>query len=230
VVGIDLAADHAHAARAAASHAASSPAIVQGDVGAPPFLPATFDLIWSANTVNHLRHPAAGLAALGDVLRPGGYLVVGQSGFLPEMLFAWDERLEREVSAAIRRYYYAKYGLDARDVAGLRGLVGLLRGTGFSDVSARTIVIERIAPFDDATARYLESVLGWMRGERLRAYLAPEDWAELQRLCDSASADYCVLRPDFHHAQTLTLVTGRAQAGEAHDDRPTRNANWFIAR
>ncbi|MFZ4518962.1 MAG: class I SAM-dependent methyltransferase, partial [Microthrixaceae bacterium] len=44
-------------------------------VGPPPFLPwpdATFDVVWSSSVLEHLRDPAATLAEVRRVLRPGG--------------------------------------------------------------------------------------------------------------------------------------------------------------
>jgi len=44
-----------------------------GDMGAPPFRPATFDLVWSEGALYNLGIPPA-LACCRDLLRPGGWL------------------------------------------------------------------------------------------------------------------------------------------------------------
>src|ERR1700731_4589171 len=92
VVGIDLAAAHVSAARARASRHVL---VLQADVRQPPLAPRSFDLVWSVNTINHLREPLAGVRVLAGLLCPGGRIGVGQSSLLPEMFFAWGSRLGR---------------------------------------------------------------------------------------------------------------------------------------
>ncbi|HMQ35092.1 MAG TPA: methyltransferase domain-containing protein, partial [Chloroflexaceae bacterium] len=205
-VGLDLSAAHARLARAAAPAATG---VVQADLAAAPLRPGSLDLVWCVNTINHLRDPLAGARRLAELLRPGGRLALGQSHLLPEMVFAWDARLERAVTEANRAYYRARYGLDERDTAAIRALVGLLRAAGLRDVRARTVAIERVAPLAAADEAYLgEALLRGYWGEPVRASLDPADRAELERLADPAGPGYCLRRPDFHYVQTFTLVTG----------------------
>lgn len=205
-LGVDLAAPHLDAARAALQPGAL---LLQADLRRPPLAAASFDLIWSVNTVHHLADPAAGIAALAALLRPGGRLALGQSSFLPDMYFAWDARLERLVNEAVRAYYRDRYGLSERDLTAVRSLVGLLRAAGFAAVQARTFTIERIAPLDaPAHAWLLEAIFRGTFGERLRPYLEPADYAELTHLCDPQHPDFAPRRADFHFLQTLTLVVG----------------------
>lgn len=49
--------------------------LVRGDVLHPPFPPASFDVVASIATLHHVD-ARAGLAALADLVRPGGALVV----------------------------------------------------------------------------------------------------------------------------------------------------------
>jgi len=87
VLGIELAAAHAQAAR---RRLAPSIEIVQGDLLEAPLPDAHFDFIWCVNTLHHLRDPSLGLERLAALLRPGGRIVLGQSSLLPDMYFAWD--------------------------------------------------------------------------------------------------------------------------------------------
>lgn len=202
-VGLDLALAHARAARERVAD------VVVGDIARLPLRDAVFDLVWCANTIHHLPDPLAGVRELLRVLRPGGRVALVQSFLLPEMVFAWDERLEREVIAANRRYYREKYGLSERDVTGMRTLVGLLRRAGVADVRARSVLIERIAPLSAADERYfVETVFAGYWGRRVQPYLTAEDWAEVQRLCDPEAPEYALRRPDFHYLQSLSMVVG----------------------
>jgi SAM-dependent methyltransferase len=204
VIGIDLAAAHtAAAARQASAH------VLQADLLHAPFAASSFDLVWCVNTVNHLREPLEGVAALTALLRPGGQIALGQSSLVPDMYFAWDARLERVTNEAVRRYYRDRYRLSERELASVRSVLGLLRRAGLRNVTVRTLMIERVSPLRRADEAYLgEAVFRDTWGERLRRYLADEDYAELVRLCDPGDSQFALRRPDFHFLQTFTLVVG----------------------
>jgi SAM-dependent methyltransferase len=206
VTGIDLAAAHVQAARLRAS---ASIQILQGDIANAPLTPASFDFIWSVNTVNHLHDPVAGVKRLATLLGRGGRIAVGQSALLPDMYFAWDSRLERVTNDAVRQYYRDRYRLGESNLASVRAIVGVLRRAGLGSVTTRTIVIERVSPVDEVTESYLvEAIFRGTWRERLRPYLADDDYAELMRLCDPRNTDYALKRPDFHFLQSFTLALG----------------------
>jgi SAM-dependent methyltransferase len=207
VVGIDLAAAHVFAARAGASGQAL---VLQADVRRPPLAPRSFDLIWSVNTINHLREPLAGVAVLASLLRPGGRIALGQSSLLPDMFFAWDSRLERLTTEAVRGYYRDRYGLSERDLADTRSILGLLRRASLHSVTAQTFMIERVSPLNPADEAYLlEAIFRDTWGERLRPYLSGEDYDELTALCDPGHPAFALRRTDFHFLQTFTLAVGQ---------------------
>ncbi|HEY3658070.1 MAG TPA: methyltransferase domain-containing protein [Steroidobacteraceae bacterium] len=206
VTGIDLAAAHVDAARL---HTSPQIRILQGDLLDAHFSPASFDLIWCINTINHLRDPAQGVERLAVLLRPGGRIALGQSSLVPDMFFAWDSRLERVTNEAVRRYYRDRYCLEEHDLAAVRSIVGLLRRAQLHRVTARTVMIERVSPVNPADEAYLvEAIFRGTWGERLRPYLSSDDHAELTRLCDPQHAQFALHRPDFHFLQSFTLVTG----------------------
>lgn len=210
VVGVDLAAAHTSTARA---HAPRDAWIMQANLLMAPLARETFDLVWSVNTVNHLRDPDAGVRALAALLRPGGRIALGQSSLLPDMYFAWDARLERVTNEAVRQYYRDRYGLSERDLTAVRSLVGLLRRNGLHQVAARTCLIERIAPVRAADEAYLvEAIFRGSWGERLQPYLSDADYAALLRLCDPQHPDFALRRPDFHFLQSFTLAVGQIPA------------------
>jgi SAM-dependent methyltransferase len=208
VVGIDLSAAHAQAARAAAPPAA---AVLQADLLRACIAPASLDLIWSVNTVNHFRDPAAGLAALGALLRPGGRIALGQSALLPEMYFAWDSGLERLTREAVRRYYQARYGIDERDLRSTRNVLGWMQRACLRNIAVRTVIVERVSPLRKADEAYLlEAIFRGTFGERLQPYLPLEEYEALSRLCDPQHPAFALNRPDFHFLQTFTLGVGEA--------------------
>jgi SAM-dependent methyltransferase len=204
VVGFDLAAAHTKAAQACSG---ARTAVLQADLMKPPLARASFDLIWSVNTINHLRDPLLGVHTLAALLRPRGRIALGQSSLVPDMYFAWDARLERLTNEAVRQYYRERYGLDERALADVRSLVGLLRRAGLSNVRAQTFVIERLSPLAAADEAYLlEAIFRGTWGERLRPYVCAADFAELARLCDPLHPQFALRRPDFHFLQSFTLA------------------------
>jgi SAM-dependent methyltransferase len=206
VVGIDLAAAHVAAARL---RVPPDVEIHQADLFDVEFEPASFDLIWCVNTINHLMDPVRGAMHLATLLRPGGRVALGQSSLLPDMYFAWDARLERVTNEAVRRYYQDRYHVDERDLTAVRALVGILRLAGLRNIAVRTVMIERLSPLDEATEAYLsETIFRDTWGERLRPYLSADDYQQLARLCNPLHPDFALRRPDFHFLQSFTLATG----------------------
>jgi SAM-dependent methyltransferase len=184
--------------------------VLQADVMHPPLAPRSFDLVWSVNTINHLREPLEGVRVLTSLLCPGGRIAVGQSSLLPEMFFAWDSRLERLTTEAVRQYYRDRYGLSERELADTRSLVGLLRRASLRDVRVQTFIIERVSPLGQADEAYLlEAIFRDTWGERLRPYLSGQDFDELATLCDPRHPAFALRRTDFHFLQTFTLAVGQ---------------------
>jgi SAM-dependent methyltransferase len=216
VVGLDLSRPHLEVARR--HHALR---LIQGDAARLCFRNAAFDFIWSCNAINHISDPVMTLRALRRCLRIGGRLAVAQSAFLPEMFFAWDAPLDDAVRAACHRYYRDRYGLDVADTAGVRAVAGFMRAAGFDAVAPHTYVLERAQPLSQADRDYFqEAVFDGVWGERIRPYLDAEPFEKLRRTCDPASSDYCLDRVDFHHIQTLTVVTGR------HAPQAASGSDW----
>jgi SAM-dependent methyltransferase len=206
VVGVDLSAAHVAAARCQVSPQIQ---LFQANLFDDLFEPASFDLVWCVNTINHLTDPVAGVMHLATLLRDAGRVAIGQSSFLPDMYFAWDARLERVVNDAVRRYYQDRYDLDEHDLKAVRGMVGILRQARLRNITVRSVIIERTSPLDAASESYLqEAIFRDTWGERLRPYLSPADYAELAGLCDSGHSNYALRRPDFHFLQTFTLAIG----------------------
>jgi SAM-dependent methyltransferase len=206
-VGVDLSANHLRMARAALSH---NVVLVQADLQRSPLAAASFDLVWSVNTINHLRDPLQGVEGFAALLRRGGRVALGQSSFLPDMYFAWDSRLERLTNEAVRQYYRDRYGIDERELGTIRSLVGWLRQAGLRNVSPRTLMIERVAPLGPADEAYLlGAIFRQTWGERLQPYLSRGDYEALTRLCDPLHPQFALRRPDFHFLQTLTLVVAQ---------------------
>jgi SAM-dependent methyltransferase len=206
VVGVDLSAAHLETARGRLRPGVT---ILQADLLGAPLPVQSFDFIWCVNTIHHLHDPLQGINRLASLLRPGGRIALGQSSLLPDMYFAWDARLERLTNEAVRSYYRERYGLDERDLAAVRGLLGLMQRALLQRVTIRTVVIERTPPLRPADHTYLrEAIFRQTWGARLRPYLSPADYAELSALCNPGHSQFALRRADFHFLQTFTVVVG----------------------
>jgi SAM-dependent methyltransferase len=76
VVGIDASPDQVEQARRlAAGRGLANASFAVADVRAPGLPPGTFDLAYCRLVLMHLPDPAAGLAAMGALVRPGGATV-----------------------------------------------------------------------------------------------------------------------------------------------------------
>jgi len=209
VVGVDLSHGHIEAAERLNGTRELPLRFMQADITRTIFGPGTFDLIWTYNTINHLDDPAAALQTLAQTVVSEGRVVLVQDLLLPEMIFAWDERLEQAVVRACRAYYRDKYGLSHRQITNQRNIYGWMLQAGFERVELRTVVSERVQPLSDTDIDYFQhSVFEGHWGERVQPYLEDEDWQELVRLTDPESDEYALKRPDFYALQTCTVVTG----------------------
>lgn len=208
VLGVDVSQPHVEAAQ---RRAVAGISVCQGDICALPVDAHSLDLIWSCNAINHVHDPLPVLKDWQHCLRPEGQVALGQSSFLPDMLFAWDARLERLVNEAVRHYYRDRYRLTEASLGAIRALFGLLKRAGFLRVTAKTFIIERTFPLDCEAVNYLQrAIFQGTFSEKLAGYLDASDYAELSRLMDPKHAEYALHRPDFHFLQTFTLVTGEA--------------------
>ncbi len=203
VTGVDVSLPHCRRARAGGAQVALA------DGMQPPFVRGAFDGVWLSNTLNHMHDPDAFLRTIPAWLKAGAQIAIGQSVFLPDMLFAWDARLERVADLACRTYYAQRYGLDDAALSAPRNWVGRLRACGYADVRARTHVIERVGPLDADGQAFFAGWFAGYWGERIRPHVSNADWEAIQALTDPASPGFAPRRADFHYLQTYTVVSAR---------------------
>ena len=209
VVGVDLSEGHVETAERLNGSRELPLRFMQGDITNRIFGAGAFDLVWTYNTINHLNEPVDAIQTLARTVVSGGRVVLVQDLLLPEMIFAWDERLEQAVVQACRAYYRDRYGLSHSQITNQRNIYGWMLASGFERVEVQTFVSERVQPLAQSDIDYFQhSVFEGHWGERIRHYLDDGDWQQLVNLTNPDSDEYALRRPDFHAIQTSTVVTG----------------------
>jgi hypothetical protein len=83
-----------------------------------------------------------------------------------------------------------------------------LGAAGLDAVGARSYLIERRAPLDAAAREYIQKTVfdrNW--GERLRPFLAAEDWALRTALCESSSPRHILGSDDYYCLYPITVFS-----------------------
>ena len=163
--------------------------LVQADLRHPPFLPESFDLVFSLGVLHHLEDPLVGVRALARLVRPGGELRFYVYRSLEGE--PWPRRALLAIVTGLRRLTtrlpYALVHLTARVVAGMATVLflwprrlfrhtragdRLTRGlplVQYTDVPFRMLVAEQfdrlVAPIEGRFRR--EEVEGWVRAAGL---------------------------------------------------------------
>lgn len=174
-------------------------------------LPAA-DVIWTAQTMHHLGDQSAAVAALAGRLNPGGVLAVAEGG-LPSRFLPRDIGIGRP-GLAERLDALQAVGFGEMRAA-LDGTVdvpedwpAVLRAAGLRDVRARTFLVDRPAPLDDAARAGVAHMLG--RYLRMADRLDPDDADVLRRLTDPEDPHNVRRRPDVFVLAARTVYIGTA--------------------
>lgn len=172
--------------------------------GPYPFADDSFELVW----LSGYWFPRV-LPELRRVLRPGGAIVVTQSGLVPYVSYASDPGLEARLHAAHRRGYDA---MHAKAAAFLRHrtLYGQLRANARAllDLDVRTVLVERWAPLPPLMVEHCCQNFALFVGGLLADHADPADWNEVARLYDPADG-WLFGSPDGYVLQTMLVATAR---------------------
>ena len=211
VVGIEPTTERVEAARALAGPVIAPPRVAfqEGDATALPWPGATFDWLFCGDVLHHVLDTGRALSEFLRVLRPGGRLIVKESQVLPALFLPGHPDLERRIQHAEMTRSLDEGGGRSFQERRQRTLESL-GAAGLRDVSVRTWIVHRQAPLDAAARDYIERVIfqrNW--GERLRDLLDAADWQRRTALCDPASPDFVLTRPDYYCCYPMTVFAAR---------------------
>ncbi|NKQ23036.1 class I SAM-dependent methyltransferase [Streptomyces galbus] len=165
------------------------------DLGTP-------DLVWASASLHHLAHPGRALAAVRELLAPGGLFAVvelaGFPRFLPEDAPGDRPGLEERCHAATDR-------LQAEHTPHRGADWGpMLTAAGFTVEGRRTVAVDIEGTRSEAVGRYALAGLRRIRGAAATA-LGAEDLTALDRLLDT-TGPHSILRRDDLAVRTERMV------------------------
>jgi len=156
------------------------------------------DLVWASASMHHLADPAAAMARIRDVLRPGGVVVITELDSFPRFL-------TDPAGAALEERVHAAQA-DRRHEAGLHmheDWAALLAAAGFRVLDRRRIDVDLRPPLPPAAGRYAQVSLSRVR-QGLADRLSPDDLAALDAIVPGLTE-----RDDLRVRATRTVVAGR---------------------
>lgn len=185
----------------------------EGDLLHLPYENATFDLAWCSFVIHHMPDPVAAARELARVTKPGGRVVLRETGvplrMLPLDIGLGAPGLNDRLRVASNRWFAAHRYATPLEQPYPWGWTQALRDAGVRDITARTFFLEALPPFTEAQQAYLHA---WLRtmldNPERRACLEPEDQDVLEQLTDPASPHYALQRPDLHVLCGLSLYVG----------------------
>ncbi len=203
ITAVDVSAASLAEARAAAA-GIGNVRFRQADLLAVPFPPASFDHVFLCFVLEHLPDPAAVLAALRPVLRPGGTITViegdhGSTYFHPE-----SETARAAIACQVELQRRA--GGDANIG---RRLYPLLAGAGFAAVrvSPRMVYVDASRPalVDGFIRRTFAAMIAGVRERAIAAHLSTPDAFDA-----GTRALHRTAEPDGVFCYTFFKATGQA--------------------
>ena len=201
--------------RVAGSPLAGRVAFQVGDITDMPLGDTEFDLVWTSSTIHHLPDQVAGLRELWRVLKPRHSLALREGGlpsrFLPPDPGVGKPGLEDRLQALFREWFAANVRSGEGVVPHPYGWTQTLRDAGFSNVTAKSFLVELLPPFNDDQTAYMRGHLArWVDSEERRALLTREDAETIDQLIDSESEHYAFRRMDLHYLEAVTVYVGEA--------------------
>jgi ubiquinone/menaquinone biosynthesis C-methylase UbiE len=185
----------------------------EGDLLKAPYEQATFDLTWCSFAIHHMPDPVAAAREMQRVTKPGGRVVLRETGvplrMLPLDIGIGAPGLNDRLRVASNRWFVTHRYAPPVEQPYPWGWTQALRDAGLRDVTARTFLLEALPPFTAMQQAYLFSWLQSMLADpERRACLEPEDQGVLEQLVDPDSPHYALQRPDLHVLCGLSLYVG----------------------
>jgi len=207
VTGLDFSPDQLAYAKEAAKESEVSKHVSyrEGDMNDLPFEEDTFDWIWSMDCVGYAPVEAIPIIReLMRVVKPGGKIAI--LAWSNEKLLPGYPMLEAHLNATSAGI--APFAKGKKPGSHFTRALGWFRESGLVECTTQTFAGNVHAPLSDDYHAELLSLFQ-MRWPGVQAELAPDDWAEFQRLCLPESPDFILNHPDYYAFFTYSMFQGR---------------------
>ncbi len=168
-----------------------------------------FDWVWCSDVLHHIDEAVPAVTEFKRVTRPGGMIYIKESQVLPALLLPGHLELERQLQRADVEFQKQEAGPRSFQERRQRTYETLL-AAGLSDIQVETRIVQRKAPLDPASQRYLQTAIfdrTW--GPRLRERLSEAEWELRCALCEADSPDAILSRADYYCLYPVTLFSAR---------------------
>ncbi len=172
-----------------------------------PFEPASFDVVWCAQSLFSLPDPLDTVRRMAAMVRPGGLVAVLEDDSLHQVLLPWPVDVELAVRMAEWAVLRAQVPNPTKFYVGRR-LITLFAEAGLVDRKVQTFAADRVAPLDPDSRTFFAEYL-----QQIRTNVAPTmdtaARADLERWIDPESPDYLLDSPTFAATVIDHVVQGR---------------------
>ncbi|MGW1679281.1 class I SAM-dependent methyltransferase [Saccharopolyspora sp. NPDC002376] len=173
------------------------------------------DLIWSAQAVHHVGDQQDALNRMARLLTTDGVLAVVEGGlptrWLPNDLGFGRPGLQARIDAAMSERFNQMRAELPGSVAAVETWADMLRTAGLVETRSKTFLVDRPAPLDDDTRRWVRGTVERYR-HGLEGQLDAEDLATLDRLLDPTDPAGIDRRSDLFLLTAKTVHFGRKPA------------------
>lgn len=170
-----------------------------------PFDDNTFDVIFFGNTFMYVQDPGQVIREQQRVLKPGGRVVAKDFDGAVFVLHPADPDLCLRVVTAAAHALRHNPPTPFFDNFFGRRLQGLFDASGFADIATRSYAIQKTAPLNPETRRYITKNAMWYL-DTGRSYLAGEDIDRWEAYFDETSA-HCIFDARGFYYCMLEVIT-----------------------
>jgi demethylmenaquinone methyltransferase/2-methoxy-6-polyprenyl-1,4-benzoquinol methylase len=164
-----------------------------------------FDWVWCSDVLHHIDEAVRAVTEFKRVTRPGGTIYIKESQVLPALLLPGHLDLERQLQRADVEFQKREAGERSFQERRQRTYETLLEA-GLRDIRVETRLIQRQAPLDEATKRYIQTgIFDRTWGPRIRDWLSDAEWALRSALCEADASHAILKRRDYYCLYPVTL-------------------------
>lgn len=164
----------------------------QADAYRLPFADRTFDYVFCAQSLITLD-PVPAVREMRRVVTDAGLVAILEGDEYHHVVLPWPVELEAALPLAMHAATVRRFG-DAAKLSPARRLRRVLQGAGFRTIERITYTCDRAAPYDEATAAFLEHHVRHLRGLAY-PHLSRDHQATFDRLADPDAEESLFHRP-----------------------------------